>query len=151
MVVASTRWSVYAGGALFLAGVVAVALLGVIAETLLTVLGIPTAYTLVLLPAPSAVLGGIVWWAVVERRGAVDYLSGGAAGVLTVLLTVGCWTLLVALVYGPGVILIPETLLVIAVATAVTTPFGAVVLLPVIYARRRMHDGSASEPRSAVE
>ena len=72
MIAASIRWSVYAGSTLFLAGAVAVALLGAIAKTLLTVLGIPTAYALVLLPAPSAVLGGVVWWAVVERRQAVD-------------------------------------------------------------------------------
>ena len=105
MVAASTRWSVYAGSALFIAGAVAVGSLGAIARTLSTVLGLPTGSATVLLPAPTAVLGGVVWWTVVERRAAVDYLSGGAAGVLAVLLTVGFWTLLVALVYGPGVVL----------------------------------------------
>jgi len=151
MIAASIRWSVYAGSTLFLAGAVAVALLGAIAKTLLTVLGIPTAYALVLLPAPSAVLGGVVWWAVVERRQAVDYLSGGAVGVLTVLLTVGIWTLLVALVYGHGVILIGETLLVIGIATGVTTSVGASALLPVIYARRRIHGDPSSGSGFAVD
>ena len=136
MVAASTRWSIYAGSAAFIAGAVAVGSLGAIARTLSTVLGLPTGSAAVLLPGPGAVVGGVVWWAVVERRGAVDYLSGGAAGVLTVLLTVGFWTLLVALVYGSGVIFVGETLLVIAIAVGVTTPIGAVMGLAVTAACR---------------
>ncbi|WP_253736923.1 hypothetical protein [Halohasta salina] len=136
MVAASTRWSIYAGSAAFIAGAVAVGSLGAIARTLSTVLGLPTGDAAILLPAPGAVLGGVVWWAVVERRAAVDYPSGAAAGCLTAVLTVGVWTLLVALVYGPGVIFVGETLLVIAIAVVVTTPFGAVMGVAVTAARR---------------
>lgn len=151
MVAPSTRWSVYAGSALFLAGAVVVAPLGIIAETLFTVLGLPTGDTILLLPGSAAVLGGVVWWAVVERRAADDYPSGGAAGILTALLTVGFWTLLVAVVYGPGVVLVDETRLVIGVVLAVTTPAGAAVLLAVMYARRRIHNDPAGGSEATVE
>ena len=151
MVSASIRWSVYAGSATFIAGAMAVVPLGTIAETLLTVLGIPTGYAIGLLPGPSAIVGSLVWWAVVERPAAYSYRTGGAAGVLTVLLTVGVWTLLVALVYGPGVIVIGETLLVVAVALGVTTPVGAGVSLAVMYARRRSRVSSSSESASPAE
>jgi len=151
MVAASTRWSIYAGSATFIAGAMAVAPLGTIAETLLTVLGIQTDYAIGLLPGPGAIVGSLVWWAVIERPAAYSYRTGGAAGVLTVLLTVGVWTLLVALVYGPGVIVIGETVLVIAVALGVTTPVGAGVSLAVMYARRRSRVGASGGSASPAE
>lgn len=129
------RWTLYAGVYAFLCGLLLLVPLGVVAETLLKVLTLPVAFTVILVPTSGAIIAAGVWWVVVERQETYTYLRGGAFGLLTALGTVLLWTLLVAIVYGPSAPLAAGV--VIGFVIAVTAPIGVVAGLPLLYARRR--------------
>lgn len=134
----SIRWSVYAGLYTFLAGAGLLMPLWVIARTVGVSLGVPTGFIAILVPGSGAVIGAIVWWAVIEHRDTYTYLLGGIGGVVTALLTVLCWTLLVAIVWGPLAILAARV--VILFVLVVVSPVAFVAWLLMTYARR--HWGS---------
>jgi hypothetical protein len=106
MVSVSTRWSVYAGIYTFLAGAGLLMPLGVIAGTLVEILGLPTGFTAVLVPGSGTVIGAVVWWVVIEHRNNYTYLLGGTVGLLTALVTVLWWALVVAILYGLSGVLV---------------------------------------------
>ena len=86
------RWALFAGvyafGCATLTAFALSTVLGLFAE----VIGLPTAFAMPLLATPALVAGTVVWWALVERRGAVTYVRGAAFGLFTALLTGAAWT-----------------------------------------------------------
>jgi len=145
MVATSTRWSLYAGVYAFLCGVALIVPLGAVAKTVVRILTLPPALTVVLVPGSGAVLAAGIWWLLVERRGEYTYLLGGAAWLATALLTVALWTVLVAAVYGPMAVAVGGV--VILVTLLVAGPVAVIAGLPMMYARRRLAgaDGPAAE------
>lgn len=103
----------------------------------------PAGYRAVSMAAPVAVVGAVVWWAVVERRGGRAYPLGAASGLATAFLTVLFWVLAYAAVWGAGsvsrtvdVVSLAGSL--IAFVLAVTLPAGVVAGVALLYARRRL-------------
>ncbi|WP_424004696.1 hypothetical protein ACOZ4I_08260 [Haloarcula salina] len=138
----SVAWSLLAGAYAFVCSSLVLLPLSVVADTLLTVLGLQSAYAAVLLPASAGVVGAVGWWALVERRAAQSYLLGALFGLVTAVVTVSLWTLAVLVVWGPRTVLLAGVV-VVGFALAVTAPIGAVGGLPLMYARRRF-DGLVS-------
>lgn len=138
MVTTSVRWSLFAGGYAFLLGVLLFLPLGVVAETLAIVLGLPAGLATVVVPGSGAVIGAAVWWAIVERRSRDGYLLGGVAGLATGVLTVLVWALVIATVYGPWALV--SARVVVGFVLAVTAPVAFVAGLPFMYARLRLAD-----------
>ena len=136
----SGRWSAYAGIYAFLCGAALLVPLGFVAGTLVKVLGLPSAFTAVLVPGSGAVVGAVAWWAVVELPAEYGYLRGGAVGLLTVLGTVLFWALVIAVVWAPEFLALSGTLLTIGFVLVVTAPVGFVAGLPLLYLRRRLAD-----------
>jgi len=137
----SVVWSLLAGAYVFVCSSLVVLPLGAVADTLLTVLGLPESYAAVLVPGSGALVGAVGWWALVERRAAYSYLFGALFGLVTAVVTVLGWTLAVSVVWGPRTVLLAGVV-VIGFVLAITAPFGAVAGLPMMYARRRF-DGHA--------
>lgn len=132
----SVTWSLLAGAYTFLCSSLVLGPLGAVSDTLLTVLGLPETYAAVLVPASSAAVGAVCWWALVERRAAYAYPFGALFGLVTAVVTVLGWTVAVAVVWGPRTVLLAGGV-VIGFVLALTAPIGAVAGLPLLYARRR--------------
>lgn len=133
MVSASIRWSVYVGIYTFLAGVGLLVPLWVIARTVVEILGMPTGFAVILVPGSSAVIGAVVWGAVVEQRNTYTYLLGITGGLVTGVLTVLCWTLAVATIWGLEAVLAAR--IVILFVLTVVGLVASVAWVPMIYAR----------------
>lgn len=131
----STVWSLCAAGYAFGCAAALVSVLGTPVETVATALTLPSDST-VLVAAPATPFGAVVWWALVERRRAHSYLAGGAAGLVTALLTVAFWSVWAATVWGPRLVWV--TGLLVGAALAVSLPVGAVAGVPLMIARRRV-------------
>lgn len=148
MVSAKTRWSAYVAIYAFVVGAGLLVPLGVVAETITKVLGVGTESTGIVVPGSGALIGGIIWWAIVERREAYTFLAGGAAGLVTGGLTVSVWALAGALLYGPGAILVVGP--VILFVLGVVSPIACIGLLPMMYARRQLGGGESQGDRLAI-
>lgn len=138
----AVKWASYAGLYGFLCGILLLVPLGVVARTLVEVLAMPPALTVIVIPGSGAIVAAIVWWAVVERRAAYTYPFGGVAGLVTVVGTVLLWMTALVVVYGSWTLRIRETLLIIGLVVAVAAPVGAVAGLPLMYARRQLGSGA---------
>jgi hypothetical protein len=131
----STAWSLCAGGYAFGCAAALVSFLGAPVETVATALTLPSD-SAVLVAAPATPFGAVVWWALVERRRAHSYLAGGAAGLVTALLTVALWTVWAATVWGPRLVWVAGIL--VGAALAVSLPVGAAAGVPLMIVRRRV-------------
>lgn len=131
-----TTWSIAAGGYAFLCGTALLATMQPTSEILLGLLGSPPGPPMVLMAAPSALFGAVVWRAVVERRGAYSYVRGAVFGGITALATVFAWIL--AFLETWGFDLVATGWFVIAWVLAMTVMGGLVGGLPLMYARRRL-------------
>lgn len=131
----ATTWSIAAGGYAFLCGTVLLATAQPISGTLLEALGVRTRVPMVLMAAPAALLGAVVWWAVVERRGTYSYPRGAIFGALTATVTVFAWVLKFLEVWGFE--LVATGWFVVAFVLALTGVGGLLSGLPLMYARRR--------------
>lgn len=129
----SAKWATFAGLYASLWATVVVLGFGNVAETIGTVLALPTAYSALSLAVPVPVIGAVVWWAVVERRRSYTYLRGGAVGALTALLTVAFWVLRLAIVYGAAAIRAGSV--VVVPVLVVTVLAGFLGGLPLAYVR----------------
>lgn len=149
MVSPSIRWSVYAGTYTFLAGFCLLVPLWVIARTLGEVLGLSAGFTAILMPGSGAVIGALVWRAVIEQRNTHTYLLGGTAGLLTGALAVLCWILIVAVVWGPLAVLAARVVILFVLVLVSSAAF--VAWLPIIYARRQWADGRSGQAKTTPQ
>lgn len=133
------KWSMYAGVYAFLCSIVLLLLLSPVTNTLVQILGLSTGFSAFLLAGPVAVLGTVVWWAVVERRKKYAYRFGAAYGLLTVLATVLFWVLVFSVVWGLRLVLTGWFLIVFVLV--VSTPVGFITGLTGMFARRRLDEG----------
>ncbi|WP_144799374.1 hypothetical protein [Halorubrum depositum] len=136
------RWAllagVYAFGCATLTAFVLSDMLGLFAE----VIGLPTAFSMPLLATPALVVGAGVWWALVERRGALTYPRGAAFGLLTALVTGGLWTARFVYVWGPEMLTAGPVPLLIGFVLGAVAVAGVLVGLPITYVRRRSRERS---------
>lgn len=135
----SRRWSVAAGGFIFLCSAILLLILSPFTDTLGRLLWLPTGVSAFLFAGPVAFLGAGVWWTVVERRRRYTYLLGGVAGVLAAIVAVLFWALVFAVVWGPSSLRVGGILVVFVLAVSV--PVAFVSGLPLMYARRRLAPG----------
>lgn len=136
------RWvllaGVYAFGCATLTAFVLSDMLGLFAE----VIGLPTAFSMPLLATPALVVGAGVWWALVERRGALTYPRGAAFGLLTALVTGGLWTARFVYVWGPEMLTAGPVPLLVGFVLGAVAVAGVLVGLPITYVRRRSRERS---------
>jgi hypothetical protein len=133
-------WSVGAGGYALFCSLLVLAPLSSVTRVLVQLLPGPELPPLFALPVP--VLGAVVRWAVVERRGSDGYLGCALAGALTGLLTVLCWILAFVIVWSAPVVGVGGIL--IAFVLAVVVPAGAVAALPLTALRRRARQSASA-------
>jgi hypothetical protein len=138
----SRQWSLFAGvyafGCATLTAFALSTVLGLFAE----VIGLPTAFAMPLLATPALVAGAVVWWALVERRGAVTYVRGAAFGLFTALLTGAAWTARFVSVWSVEMLTAGPVLLIVGFVLGAVGAAGVLVGLPITYARRRSRKGS---------
>lgn len=131
------RWAalagVYAFGCATLTAFALSDVLGLFAE----VIGLPTALSMPLLATPALVAGAGVWWALVERRGAVTYARGAAFGLLTALITGVVWTVRFVRVWSVEMLTAGPVPLLVGLVLGAVGAAGVLVGLPITYARRR--------------
>lgn len=143
-----SRWPLYAGLYALLWGLLLFGPLGMVAETLVKVLGIPPTAGQLLVPVSGAVVGAALWWVVVERRAAYGYLSGGLAGLGTGIATVFGWSGLVSLIYGFKALLVAPVVVVFVLA--IIAPVSFMAGLPLMYARRRRRQAASTSAERVV-
>lgn len=143
----STKWSLIAGGYLFVCAAVLLLLISQVASLVADLLALPSA-SLLWLAAPVPVVGAAVWWALVERRDAYTYPLGGAVGLITALCTVLLWILRGVFVWGHEMVLTGWPL-VFAVLVP-TVPAGLLAGVPLMYARRRGATGDRTPNAESV-
>lgn len=137
----SVKWSSYAGVYALLCAAVLLLLMSQVATLVADVLALPSDSAL-WLAGPVPVIGAVVWWAVVEKGSRYTYPFGGAAGLLTGLLTVLFWVVRAAFVWGPNGVLAGWPLVFAVIVP--TVPAALLAGLPVMYARRRPDDGRSA-------
>lgn len=138
MVSASTRWSVYAGVYAFFVGIAVLLPLGIVANTLLKIIGISSSFADILPPVSNAIIATLIWWTVVERREQYSYLRGGIVGLLTAVFTTLLWAGIVAITYSLGAVVAAGVVLLFVIAVA--APIGFIAVLPLMYARHQRSD-----------
>jgi hypothetical protein len=138
----SRQWSLLAGAYAFgcatLTALVLSDVLGLFAE----VIGLPAVVSLPLLGTPALVVGAGVWWALVERRGAVTYVRGAAFGLFTALLTGGVWTARFVSVWSAEMLTAGPVPLLVGFVFGAVGVAGVLVGLPITYVRRRSQSGT---------
>ena len=139
---AARRWSLYAGAYAFGCAALTAFLLSDVLGLFAAVIGLPAAASTPLLATPALAVGGLVWWAVVERRGTVTYLRGAAFGLLTALLTGALWTARFASVWGPEMLAAGPVRLLVGFVLGAVAVAGVLVGLPITYVRRRSRRAS---------
>ncbi|WP_096393498.1 hypothetical protein [Halorubrum trapanicum] len=133
----SRRWSLYAGAYAFGCGAATSLLLSAVLRVFVQVIGLPESFPVPLLAAPALLVGGAVWWALVERRAAYTYPAGVAYGALTALGTGLCWTALFLVVWSVDLLAAGPTPLLVGLVVGGTTAAGALIGPPLILVRRR--------------
>ena len=140
----STRWSLYAGFYMYACGTMIAFVLSDILLLLTEIIGLDPAYSLFLLAGPAFVVGGVAWWALIERHQSYTYLRGGVFGSLSALVTGLLWTLQFVSVWGLKMLTADTVPLVVGVVLGVVTVGGILTGLPFMFARRR---STARPPR----
>lgn len=144
------RWSIYAGLYMFVCGVATAFVLYDLLALLASVIGLPEGYAMAILPSPALVVGTVVWWAVVERRGSYSYLLGGAFGLVTALLTGLLWTVRFASSWGIEMLEVEIISFLVVFVLGLVVITGALTGLPLMYARRRLDRGLSSGKEPAI-
>jgi high-affinity Fe2+/Pb2+ permease len=137
----SRRWSVLAGVYAFGCGAVTALVLSAVLRVFAQVIGLPESLPVPLLAAPALLVGGVVWWALVERRATYTYPAGMWYGALTALLTGFVWTTWFLVVWSVDLLIAGPTLLLVALVFALTTLAGTLIGPPMIFVRRRYAGG----------
>jgi|GEM_PF-1529389 hypothetical protein len=131
------RWAllagVYAFGCATLTAFLLSDALGIFAE----VIGLPAALAMPLLATPALVVGGGLWWLLVERWGAPTYPRGAAFGLLTALVTGILWTARFVSVWGLEMLTAGPVPLLVGFVLGAVAVAGVLVGLPITYVRRR--------------
>lgn len=144
------RWSLYAGLYMFFCGTATAYLLNDVLALLASVIGLPEDYAMAILASPALVLGAVVWWAVVERRGSYSYLIGSTFGVLTAVVTGLLWTVRFVSFWGIEMLTVEMISLLVVFVLGIVAIAGAITGLPLMYARRRLAAGLADGNEQAV-
>lgn len=139
----STKWSIASGIYLFLGATAVAYLLSDLLTLLGEVIGLPPGLALAVMASPALLIGAAAWWVVVERRAAYAYRYGGLVGLLTALLTGLVWVARFVDVWGVEMATVDIVSFLVAFVLGVAAVAGALVGLPLMYARRRL-DGSPS-------
>lgn len=137
----TVTWSLVAGLYTFVCGTATAFALSDLLMLLASVIGLPTPWALVAFACPTLVVGPVVWWTLVERRGSHTYLLGGTFGLLTALLTGLLWTGRFVQVWGVELAVVPAVSLLVGIVLGVAALAGVLTGLPMMYARRRLADG----------
>jgi hypothetical protein len=138
----SRQWSLFAGVYAFGCATLTAFALSTVLDVFAEVIGLPTAFAMPILATPALVAGAVVWWTLVERRGAVTYVRGAAFGLLTALITGGLWTARFVSVWGVEMLTAGPVLLLVGVVVGPAGAAGVLVGPPITYARRRSRRGS---------
>lgn len=128
---------------MFVCGTVTALLLSDVLVLLADVIGLSTEYWTVVLASPVLVVGTVVWWLAIERRGSYSYLSGGLFGFLTALLTGLLWTVQFVRYWGVEMVEVPMVGLLISFVLGFVAVVGTLSGIPLLYARRRLARGSS--------
>lgn len=134
----STKWSVAAGCYLFLCATALAFLLADLLSLLGEVIGLPPVFGLAIMAGPALVIGAFAWWAIVERRADYAYRRGVIVGFLTALLTGLVWLVRFVDVWGVEMVAVGIVATLAAFVLGVAAIAGALVGLPLMYARRRL-------------
>lgn len=134
----SKKWSIAAGLYLFCWAAAVAFLLSDILTLLGEVIGLPPGFALAIVASPALLIGAAAWWAVVERRAAYAYRLGGLVGLLTALLTGLVWLARFVDVWGVEMVAVDIVAVLVAFVLGVAAVVGALVGLPLMYARRRL-------------
>ncbi|QKG91642.1 hypothetical protein EXE43_22010 [Halorubrum sp. SS5] len=138
---ASRRWSVLAGVYAFGCGAVTALVLSTVLRVFAQVVGLPESFPVPLLAAPALLVGGVVWWALVERRATYTYPAGIGYGALTALLTGVVWTAWFLVVWSVDLLAAGPAPLLVGLVFALTTLAGTLIGPPMIFVRRRYAGG----------
>lgn len=125
-------------------------LLSDVLALLADVIGLPPAYAMAIFASPALVIGAGLWWGAVERRGSYSYLIGGLVGSVTALLTGLLWTVRFVGVWGREMLAAEIVSLLVLFVLGSVVVAGAIIGLPLMYARRRLDRGRAGGPERAV-
>lgn len=142
-------WSLAAGGFAFLCSTFLLGVIRPVSDVLARLLNMPDAVSPVLLAAPVAVIGTPVWWALIEREGAVTYLRGATAGFVTAVATVAFWLVVFAIIWDPALVLAGSIL--VAFVTGLVVPAGLAVGMAMTYLRRNFGDGPRDGWQSVLD
>lgn len=134
----ATTWSIGAGLSLFLCATAVAYALSDLLALLGDVIGLPAGFAMVILASPSLAIGALLWWTVVERRAAFAYRFGAGVGLLTAALTGLLWVLRFVDVWGFEMLAVDVVAVLAAVVLGVAVTVGAIIGLPLMYARRRL-------------
>ena len=134
----SIQWSVYAALYMFIWGTAIAFLLSDLLTLLADVIGLPAGYAMAILASPVLVIGTLVWWILVERRGSYTYLLGATFGLVTALLTGLLWTARFVDIWGSEVLTADVIPFLVVFVLGVTTVTGVLTGIPLMYARRRL-------------
>lgn len=135
----SKQWPFYAGLYLFICGVGAVFVLSDFISVMADVIGLPTNHWIIVMPSPAIVIGAVLWWTIVERRDSYMYVIGSGFGFLTGVVTAGVWAGLFVHAWGVKMLAVPTNVLLIALSLGFAAVIGALMSLPLMYARRWVH------------
>ncbi|WP_424014655.1 hypothetical protein ACOZ35_01090 [Halorubrum xinjiangense] len=141
----SRRWSLYAGFYAVGCGAVTAGLLSTVLSVFAQVIGLPESFPVPLLAAPALLVGGAVWWLLVERRGAYTYRAGVAYGAVTALGTGLVWTAWFTLVWSVEMLAAGPTRLLVGFVLGAVTAAGTLIGVPITYLRRRSRARSAAD------
>lgn len=142
----ATKWSIGAGLYLFVWATAVAYLLSDILTLFGEVIGLPARAAMVVLAVPSLVIGAVAWWAAVERRGAYAYRLGVLVGLLTAVVTGLVWMVRFVAVWGVELLAVEAVAILAAVVLGVAAVAGALVGLPLMYARRRLDGPTSPSP-----
>ncbi|QWC19890.1 hypothetical protein [Halorubrum sp. 2020YC2] len=133
----SRRWSILAGVHALGCGAVTAGLLSDVLRVFTEVIGLSESFPVPLLAAPALLVGGGLWWAVVERRAAYTYPAAVAYGAFTALGTGLVWTAWFLVVWSVDLLAAGPTPLLVGLVLALTAAAGALIGPPMLFARRR--------------
>ena len=134
----------YAGLCTFVCGTATALLLHDVLALLADVIGLTSAYSMVVLSSPALVVGTVVWWVVVERRDSYTYLLGGIFGLVTALLTGLLWTVRFVRYWGFEMLTVDIVSFLVVFVLGLAAVAGTLTELPLMYARRRLDSGLSS-------
>jgi hypothetical protein len=146
----SIKWSIYAGVYMFACATVTAVVLSDLLTVLAEVIGLPAAYSMVILASPAFLIGSVVWWTVVEQQDSDTYLRGGLFGLVTALLTGVLWTVRFVSVWGIEMLTADIVPVLVALVLGAAIIAGVFAGLPLMYARRRLNSDPAGKPEPTM-